>query len=130
VFQRQDKDSPIPDANGWTPADPLTPMVQAASTAAPMLQLMVASQNLSDVANPAASRNNIGLGNAAVLNVGSTSGTVAAGDVVTALQARVAALEAALAALTASGVPAMLSADGTALLSPVDGAPLLSPTGT
>lgn len=39
-----------------------------------------ASNNLSDIPNPAMARVNLGLGGAASLNVGTTTGTVAAGD--------------------------------------------------
>lgn len=44
------------------------------------LGALVAANNLSDVANPGTSRTNLGLGGAAVLNVGTSAGTVAAGD--------------------------------------------------
>lgn len=42
--------------------------------------LMRRSQNLSDLNNTSTARTNLGLGGAAVLNVGTTAGTVAAGD--------------------------------------------------
>lgn len=41
---------------------------------------LLAANNLSDVASAATSRSNLGLGGASTLNVGTTAGTVAAGD--------------------------------------------------
>lgn len=42
--------------------------------------LLAKAQNLGDLPDPAAARGNLGLGGAAVLDVGTTAGTVAAGD--------------------------------------------------
>lgn len=44
------------------------------------LRYLVKSNNLADVSNKASARGNLGLGDSAVRNVGTTTGTVAAGD--------------------------------------------------
>lgn len=52
----------------------------AGSAAAATSSALQKASNLSDVASASAARANLGLGGAAVLNVGTTAGTVAAGD--------------------------------------------------
>lgn len=65
-------------ANGTLPTDAAA-FGQIPTSAASIGGLLAAS-NLSDVANATTARSNLGLGGAATLNVGTTAGTVAAGD--------------------------------------------------
>jgi hypothetical protein len=62
----------VPTATGPSTADWQTPTGGAGD--------LLAANNLSDVESPSTARTNLGLGNSAVLNVGTTSSTVAAGN--------------------------------------------------
>lgn len=68
-----------PDSSGNVQLDAGDVSADPAGTAAAALSAHTAA-NLADLADPAAARTNLGLGNAAIRAVGTTAGTVAAGD--------------------------------------------------
>lgn len=66
----------IPTGSGALDLADLTPL----TTPPDLIAFLVASQNLADIGNTATARTNLGLGNSSTRAVGTTAGTVAAGD--------------------------------------------------
>jgi len=70
----------IPAAAAGAPGGVATLDGSGHLTAGQAANLLAAANNLSELPTPATARGNLGLGGAATLNVGTTAGTVAAGD--------------------------------------------------
>jgi hypothetical protein len=79
AWQKVDNSEIITSVNGQTGVVVLTKSDVGLGNVTDDAQLKIAS-NLSDLNNTTTARTNLGLGNSATLNVGTTAGTVAAGD--------------------------------------------------